>query len=61
MNKPIYEKQTPEQRKAANAKALLLCYKSNALTLTEYVNTCRTKGYGILVNIDHEKRFNTRL
>lgn len=60
MNKPIYEKQTQEQRRKANAKALLLLYRNDVLTLTEYVSACRARGCDVLVDIDHEKRFNTR-
>ena len=59
MTQSLYEKQTKEQKKHANERALLLSYKQNVLTLNEYVRLCNEKGLDVLVNVEHEKRYNT--
>lgn len=59
MANPLYQKQTKEQKRRANGRALLLSYKQNRFTLSEYVRLCEEKGLEVLVNVEHEKRYNT--
>lgn len=59
MAKSLYQKETKEQKKNANERALFLSYKQNMLTLNEYIRLCRERGLEVLVNVEYEKRYNT--